>query len=52
MGLKTGEYGKYILNLAHLPIGKEIQRNKNIKTEVHKISKFPHHHGAFQFFNF
>ena len=25
MDLKTGEYGKYILDLAHLPMRKEIQ---------------------------
>ena len=40
MGLKTGGYGKCILDLTNLSIQKEMLRNKIMKADVQKFASF------------
>ena len=40
---------KYILDLSHLPRVTEVQWDKNIISDVHKISQFLIHHRTYSF---
>lgn len=50
MVLKTGKYSKYILDLFHSLIKKEILRSKNTITDVHKVSSFQLYHRTYKLF--